>query len=233
MGMHVVYELARGFLRGLRQNEVRKGCHFLSEIRSVEYLPPVQDVIRAELSEAGLGVPVITVLSPINQSATRLELTRLANGYGDQAATFIGRREASVDTMSPRIAAENQKNLRVLRKLDSDSFRRRVLPSGTRALGELATRFGMKPSPGALSRVLRRPADFPTLTTWLNAQWRMGWTSVRMGVVPGKLDDFRHLVESARCNGFVTNDGNLAKIAPQISPSCRCLSWQELLNMLM
>lgn len=234
LGAHVIYELGRGFLRGRGASEVRATCEFLSEIRNVEFLPQAGDMVCAELTQAELGVPIVTVLSPLNQSASRLELSRLACGYAEQAATFTARREASVDVGNPLIAVRNQKTLHPLRKKSAfEAFRLEMLPSGPATLGGLARRFNVKVSPRALLNVMARSSDFPTLTTWLNSQWYLGWVAVHKATIPGKLDDLRHLVESARCGRFVTEDGALAKVAPMISPSLECWGWQQLEEILM
>ena len=229
VGAQVLYELGRGFLRDHCATEVRATCRFLAEIRNVEFLPQARDMVCAELTQAELGVPIVTVLSPLNQIASRLELLRLASGYAEQAATFIARREASVDVGNPRIAAANQKEFHALRKTSVfEAFRLRMLPSGPATLGGLARRFKVKVSPRALLRIMACSSDFPTLTTWLNSQWYMGWVAVHKDTVPGKLDDLRHLLESARCGRFVTEDGPLARVAPMISPSLECWAWQRL-----
>jgi hypothetical protein len=173
------------------------------------------------------------VLSPINQFSTRLELTRLACGFADQAATFIARREAAVEVGNPRTAQANRANLQALRKTTTfEAFRLRLLPSGPATLSELASWFRVKVSARALERVMASSSEFPTLTTWLNGQWYMGWVAVHKGEVPAKLDDLRHLLESARCDAFVTDDRNLAKVGPVISPSRACLAGQDLFEVL-
>jgi hypothetical protein len=187
IGVHVLYELGRGFVSDPNHSEVRAACRFLAEVRSVEFLPQAGDVIRAELTQAVLGVPIVTVLSPINQFATRLELTQLGCGYGDQAATFSARREASAYVISSRIATANRRTLRTLRSMATfDAFRSRMLPSGPASLSELAALHRVKTTAGALSRIAAHPSEFPTLTTWLYCQWYLGWIAVRERTVPGQ-----------------------------------------------
>jgi hypothetical protein len=94
VGFHVIYELARAFVRHNPRSvaDVKASCSFLADIERVEYLPAVGALIEAELTEAALGVPLVTVLSPLNHVSVRLELRRLALGYAEQAVRFISRR---------------------------------------------------------------------------------------------------------------------------------------------
>ena len=64
VGFHVLYELGRGFVGGRSASEVRAACHFLAEIRNVEHLPQAREIIRAELFQAELGVPMLRCCHP-------------------------------------------------------------------------------------------------------------------------------------------------------------------------
>ena len=231
LGPHVIYELARGFVARRSLSDVRAACSFLVEIKQVEYLPPLQAMIAAEFDEAMTGVPIITVLTQLNRTATRLELARLACGYGEQAAAFIARREADIQENQPNIARTNTKLLRRLRGVQTfDEFRSTLRHTGAAALMDLAKRQRIPVRPAALSRVSTRPDDFPVLTAWLNAQWHLAWVAAHHRRVPAsdKLDDFRHLLESARCDAFVTEEGKLLKVGSAISPWRPCLAWDDL-----
>jgi hypothetical protein len=78
--------------------------------------------------------------------------------------------------------------------------------------------------------VVQRPADFPTLITWLHAQWYCAWIAARDRRPPGRdrLDDFRHLIESAQCAAFVTGESKLVAAGQVISPSRPCITWASL-----
>ncbi len=131
-------------------------------------------------------------------------------------------------SISLKLGIPSERKLSALRKSPTfEAFRLRLLPSGPATLDGLAASVGIKASATICARIVARPFEFPALTAWLYAQWYMGWVAVR-GDVPGKLDDLRHLVESARCDAFVTDDGDLVKVAPKISPSRECWPWQRL-----
>jgi hypothetical protein len=49
---------------GRSASEVRAACHFLAEIRNVEHLPQAREIIRAELFQAELGVPMLRCCHP-------------------------------------------------------------------------------------------------------------------------------------------------------------------------
>jgi hypothetical protein len=235
LGLHVIYELARG-LSGPSVKEVRAACQFLSEIRQVEYLPQLDAVVINEFDQAKHGLPILTVLPPINQFATRLELTRLTAGYADQAARFIASRETTVAAEHLQVAEANLRGLKALRSIRTfEEFRRLVSPSSASAnLSNLAALHGIKLRPGVVARVLARPKDFRLLTAWLHVQWYFAWIATHHRVPPAwdKRDDFRHLLESARCDGFVTIEAALRKVGAVITPWRPCLSWEEFRVML-
>ena len=139
LGLHVIYELARGFLSPPHVATVKAAFEYLSQLDRVEYLPPVDDVVRAEFEEARRGVPIIAVLDPLNQSAVKLEIARLAHGQADQAAKFIAKREAGVRPAHARIARANTRKLAGLRgEKTFAEFRQRVAPTGRAVLSSLA-----------------------------------------------------------------------------------------------
>ncbi len=235
VGLHVIYELARGFVFERSIPEVRAACRFLSEIRQVEYLPQLHATVASEFDEAMHGLPIITVLPQNDQFATRLELTRLAARYCEPAARFIAAREDAVAVEHPRVAQANMRRLKALKRIRTfEEFRSRVSSGAPANLAHLAGLHGIKLKRGAASRVLARPKDFRLLTAWLHVQWYFAWIATRHRVPPAwdKRDDFRHLLESARCDGFVTIEAALRKIGAVITPWRPCLSWEEFRAML-
>jgi hypothetical protein len=67
------------------------------------------------------------------------------------------------------------------------------------------------------------------LTTYLNCEWHLLFVAVVQGVDPGDdaQDDLRHLIESARCDVFVTVDGTLLRRASVLSPCRPSQSWED------
>lgn len=238
LGLHIIYELARGFIFP-RHIETAKGVFkFLSELDRLELLPPLDAVVRAEFHLAATGVPIITVLEPHNQLLARQEILKLASGYADDARQFISARESDISLRHPEIARSNMMLARDFLSRNPDrrpqmrtfaGFREQVLPTGRQTLRNLATRHGITVHDSRLDAILNDPGLFPVLNTWLNAQWYLVYVSAMHQAVPSpdKLDDFRHLIESANCDVFVTNDTELVHRSQTIQPFRATSSWNN------
>lgn len=99
LGSHVIYELARAFLTGRNVEDVKATCNFLADVSEIEFQPALLRLIESELHLAETRIPLLTVLEPLNQVSTRLELRRLARGDAAGATQFISQREAHVATL--------------------------------------------------------------------------------------------------------------------------------------
>ena len=119
LGAHVIYELGRGFLRGRGASEVRATCEFLSEIRNVEFLPKLAIWSAQELTQAELGVPIVTCsvtsqseCQPPGAVATRLRLRR-ADRYVYRATRSERRcRQPAHRRKKPENSSPSQKEVR-------------------------------------------------------------------------------------------------------------------------
>jgi hypothetical protein len=234
IGPNVIYELARAFVSGRETGQVREACRFLSEAEQIEHLPTLEELICAEFDQAALGVPIVTVRGGLNHVAAQLALARLARGDAQEAAAFIARREASIRVVTPQISQENRTRLRALRKVRTfPIFRQRLWPTAGPQLRELAAFHQRGDIPQAcIRRILTTATEFPVLNAWVNAQWYCAWVATHHATTTGKLDDLRHLLESARSNRFVTSDDWLLGAAPMISPSRPCWTWDQLRSVL-
>ena len=93
---HQIYELARSFLYDHPQQAVKDAFAFLLDIECAEFLPAVEARMDAEIHLANTGIPLVTVVNPLNQVATKQELWKLARGSSDNACQFISKRESSL-----------------------------------------------------------------------------------------------------------------------------------------
>jgi len=229
LGVHVTYELARGFLFPPHVETVRRAFEYLGQLERVEYLPSVNEMLRAEFDHAWLGVPIITVLGCMNQVSTKLEIAWLARGYADRAAEFIARREAGVRAVHQGSALANMRQLaRRRRERTFEGFRRRAATAARALLQDLARSQGVRHAGAVVERILGAPSRFPAVSTWLNVQLYLSFIAAAHKAIPSpdKRDDFRHLVESAQCAQFVTDDGDLLEYAKELSPYRPGVSWQ-------
>ncbi len=240
LGLHVVYELARAFLSGHNVDDVKTTCNFLAEVSEIEFQPALLRLIEAELHLAETRIPLLTALEPLNQVSTRLELRRLARGDAAGATQFISQREARVETLRQEIAFNNRNLLQGQLSEDRESKARRRtfagfkeqvnnLGLGIDVLRQMSAQHGFGIRDSTYRTILRTPEEFPVLTTYLNCQWHMLFVAVMHGVDPAEdaQDDLRHLIESARCDLFVTADGKLLRRVSLLSPSRPGQSWED------
>jgi hypothetical protein len=235
---HQSYELARSFLHNHSQRAVQDTFAFLAEIECIDYLPNVNASIAKELYLAKTGLPIITVVGPLNRTAVKFELLRLARGSAHEARRFIARRESNIAKDKKRITQLNQESARKAELLDPS--RANAIKTFERLQEELATgragwlhnfskRKGHKVPLRAVERILADPARYPLLNTIVSSQEYLYFITAFQKSEPGKdtLDDFRHLVESSICDLFVTNDLSLIRQAEKICPYKPTWTWES------
>lgn len=240
LGFHVIYELTRGFRKPEHRCAVSAACRFLSEIRRVEIQPDIHAIVRADFHRAVTGLELVTVLGPEDQLLTRQELMTMAEGRTTAAALpFIENREARARLHHPQLATANMRSIRsalarnaLARKLCKtfQGFRQYMSLTAPPLFRRLALGQRVRVTEPGIRLILADLGKFPVVSTWLNAQWYMMWVSAKDRNVPArdKLDDFRHLTESARCDVFVTDDRGFVKRAHNISPFRPTISWDDL-----
>lgn len=235
---HQTYELARSFLYDHPQGAVKRAFTFLSEVRCIEFLPDVNHCIEAEAYLAQAGIALVTVVDPLNQVATRQELMKLARGNADDACAFISKRENNIAIDKMKVTKQNQSAAEQARAIDRQRARQvktfellqRELKAGRAEwLKKFLQKNGQSLTISAINRILNDPSRFPLLNTIVNSQEYLYFISAFHRTSPGKdtLDDFRHLVESAWADKFVTKETNLLHQAAKICPFKACVSWQE------
>jgi hypothetical protein len=245
IGTHLVYELARGLLYDQHIETVRRAFSLLATLKRVVYLPPVEDLLRAELYEASTGTLHLAVLSLENERRFRDEVEALAAGEAKDFNSFIRRREAAIRTHHPEIAAANAERVRAhLAAHPEDAPRLRTFNgyrafaleqgAGNQLVRRLAERNAVTMDARGVDRILHDPAAFPALTTWLNGQFYLAWIAGVQGATPSrdKLDDYRHLIEAARCQVFVTHDAELLRRARDLRPDLPMTAWDEFRSVL-
>lgn len=109
LGTHVMYELFRSVNKG-NVGIAQVSFRFLSEIKtSIELVPTINEVIRAEFDFAQFGTPMITVVGPINQITYWEPIEKGVLGHFEEAKQFISKRECEIANEEPRIAKHNEK----------------------------------------------------------------------------------------------------------------------------
>ena len=233
LGTHVMYELFRSVNKG-NAEVAQASFQFLSEVKdSVEPIPVVSDLIRAEFNYASDGVRTVTVVDPFSQTSYWQEVERGALGYFDEAKRFVSQRESKGESW---LAAHNRKAIsesippEQLKKMKTfEEFHRQLVPLfGPDFLRDLAARHKIK-FKYSHNRILGNYDSFPVINTEINAQFYLLFIAVIHGDTPSadKFDDFRHLVESASCDCFVTQEKKLLNRGQEIRPFKRSISWEQ------
>jgi len=235
---HQLYELARSFLYEKAQAAGRDAFAFLSQIQFIEYLPAIAKRIEAEFHLAETGMVLVTVMDTINQAATKQEILKLSHGSAKEACRFIKEREAKIVMDRERITELNRGVAKAARRVAPkrasalktfESLQEELKPGRAGRLMQFAKRNRIKVSEGAIGRMLSSPERFPLVVTQLFAQEYLFYISASHKTAPGKdkLDDFRHLVESATCDLFVTDDGDLLTQSQKIRPFKPPMPWGD------
>jgi hypothetical protein len=235
---HQTYELARSFLYNHDQEAVKTALAFLSEIECIDCLPTVERRIEAECYLARTGMSLITVMGPLARAATKEELWKLARGSADEATEFIAKREANVAKDKERVTELNQTAAERAKEIDPkraaaiktfEDLQKELTPGRAGWLKNFAKKKGYEATNDTMGRVLADPIQYPILNTVVSSQGYLYFITAFHKTAPGKdtLDDFRHLVESAMCDLFVTDDADLLKQSKRIRPFKPVASWSE------
>ena len=62
IGVHLIYELARGYLHIEKAERIRSLFGFLNELEDPHYVPPTEDLIKNEVLKAQTGAIVLSVM---------------------------------------------------------------------------------------------------------------------------------------------------------------------------
>lgn len=241
LGTHVIYESARALLNKRLREPVQHRFTVLAELAErqlVDFLPDGRALRRAEYEEAVTGVPVLKALSRLNYVATMEAIRKLARGDSAAADAFIAGREAHHQGERPattrRIVIASRRGPdplpRLARRTSWDAYLTTAREAqGVGKLRAQATQDGVRLATGTAQRILRNPAAYPVLSTWLNCELRLTWQAARTRKAPAssRMDDYRHLIESAGCTRLVTADPGLRCLAPVLSPFRPCIGWED------
>lgn len=237
IGVHLIYELARGSLHVEKVERIRSLFGFLNELEDPHYVPPTKDLIKNEILKAQTGAIVLSVMSKENQRRMKEVIWRMAEGLTDVAKQFIREREDRIKGEAPQISQEvihwvdefQRANpeygripgtFRVFREsLTIEDFLS-ILRIGTRGMGLEVSELDMR-------RILSNPNDYPVFNTWFNSVLYLNWIPIRHRVAPSpaRFDDFRHLIDCCASDLFVSDDDELIKRFPDINPYREYLSW--------
>jgi hypothetical protein len=236
IGIHVIYELAATFLRPERVDTGKALFRFVRDL-DPSFTPPTMDLLLQEVLRLRTNAAVLPFLTHDNQSATRLEVHRLAVGAFDATAqAFIEAREAEVRREHPNMANAYIGHVSRVREVQGDSlptlrqfsdvaeyFRNRW-PDMIRAIVHEAV------LPAEARELAERLVTFPALRATLNANLYLMFICIAHGAVPGddKLDDYRHLIDASYCEAMILYDDRARSAARYIAPQLQIESLEDL-----
>ncbi len=233
VGIHGIYELARGLLSDEDKADAQSNFRILSELDPV-LVPTPQMLFLKELDLLRTGATVIAVLDERNCASAKHEIREMAAGRIEVRGTeFISRRQSSISRDRPRFIS------RQLGQIEAD------IASGAKRPKTFEQAFAMLDwaVPTIISQSLRgrvtaseavaihaRLDSFPAIRSTVRANlylWAVPWMN-NVGASRDKTDDLRHVIEASYSDVFVTGDRQLANTVPSIHPNLRVLTWREL-----
>jgi hypothetical protein len=242
LGFHVIYELFRGLVTAERPEsraEVQAAGSFLAELEVIDFNPTVDNLLRRDFHRAVTGLELVTVVDPLSRVSLRQELFALGAGNSARADLFIRDREDRTLLAHREVAEGNARAFRdllttrdpALRRLRRSfaAFREHFRSNDDAMLRDVAKQHNVELTAPAVRAIVSAPERYPVVSTFLLVQWHLAWVVASQGAPPAidKRDDLRHLIESATSDLFVTADGDLERVAPEISPYRPVMGWRD------
>jgi hypothetical protein len=231
LGMHTIYELARTFLDARRHHRGRELFKVLRDIDGT-IVPMTDMLLDSEVIKLRTGSAVLPFLDHDNQTATRYEIEKLAQGLTEKAIQFIQAREKERQTVEP------EGNDAYLKQIRADRKQYRSIKTFGQALEHFKDNIPALIADALRGRVSQSEAvelsmrldSFPCIRSVVRANLYLNFIVIRNLTSPGydRVDDFRHVIDASYCGALVTNDGQLARTMNAINPEVQSISWSEL-----
>lgn len=244
IGIHLIYEMGKGFSNPDKVQIIRRRCGFLFQLENLNCLQLTADLIKNEIVKVQAGGIPINILTGEQMNDVKDALRRMAEGLTEEAKQFIEPRERRVEIDRANMTEE------IIRRVEEyyrDNPERPPIPGRFTAFrNSLSVEECIRTiqdglinlkirsvSENDLRRVLGNPEDYPIINTWLNSNIYLNWIPAYFGVPPAKdkISDFRHIINSCASNLFVSADGKLIKNFNELSP-LSCLAWDEFIRRL-
>jgi hypothetical protein len=236
VGLHVIYELAKTFLLPGRASHAQALFRFL-EVLDPSYSPGAGNLLGQEVARLRTGAAVLPFLDHENLAATRTEVGRLARGYfDDRARDFINNRENDIDVRHPemmrlyidKVAELRSRDPAAAPKFSTFALAREHFTSKFPELVRGVLRGSVNQQEAA--EIAARLDSFPAVRAAVNANIYLMFICISQGDIPSteKLDDYRHFIEAAYVDSFLTNDSKQGTAAHKISPGIDVIAWGSL-----
>lgn len=235
IGLHVIYELARTFLKPTAHDRAKTLFSFLQDL-DPSYASGSSDLMSQEMLKLRTGAAVLPFLDHLNQAATRAEVSRLAAGTFDaKAHAFITRRETELRANHPAATMRYLDSVAELRARNPEAAPKfRTFEDAKRHLAPkipelIRNVLQASPTQAEAEELAARLDSFPALLAAVNANLYLMLICISQGAVPAAehLDDYRHAIEGAYCAVLLTADGGLLTVGPQLNPAMEYLRWPQ------
>jgi len=236
IGIHTIYELAKTYLE---PNSTLKAQQLFSILLQLEasIIPPTDEVFKKEIMKLRTGAAVLPFLDTLNQSSTRQEINKLANGIFDsKAEKFIKSREKLHRTKNPIIYEDFLDYIAKVKSYHTDILRNirtfeDVVSYFENQIPDLIVKILKgKVSKNEAVELFHRLGSFPTLRSAVRANIDLCFICIVHNTHPGsdRKDDNRHIVDSSYCQAIVTGDEQLAKRVNRINPELVLIPWENI-----
>lgn len=236
IGTHTIYELAKTYLE---PNSILKAQQLFSILLELEasIIPPTDKLFKKEIMKLRTGAAVLPFLDTLNQSSTRQEIHKLANGIFDsKAQEFIKNREKFHRTNNPIIYRDFLDHINKVKSYGTDILK------NIRTFEDVVSYFKnqipdliVKILKGKVSKyeaveLFHRLDSFPALRSAVRANIDLCFICIVHNTHPGsdRKDDNRHIVDSSYSKGIVTGDEQLAKRVNRINPELVIIAWKNI-----
>lgn len=236
IGTHTIYELAKTYLE---PNSILKAQQLFSILLELEasIIPPTDKLFKEEIMKLRTGAAVLPFLDTLNQSSTRQEIHKLANGIFDsKAQKFIKNREKFHRTNNPIIYRDFLDHINKVKSYGTDILKNiRTFEDVISYLKNQIPDLIVKILKGKVSKyeaveLFQRLDSFPALRSAVRANIDLCFICIVHNTHPGsdRKDDNRHIVDSSYSKGIVTGDEQLEKRVNRINPELVIIAWKNI-----
>ena len=238
IGMHTIYELARGFIT---PEQGEKSAHLFSIIQDLapSYVPMTWTLLEQEILKLRTGTAVLPFLGHLDYASTALEVREMARGkFSAKAEKFVRDREDRVTTGSVAQSRMYLQHIQAVRLSTTDStpnFRtvEQVWDHFQPDIPQLIRDVLHGRISDAEARELHaRLNEFPALRSAVRANVYYSAIHIIHQTTPAKdkLDDPRHVIDASYCSVFVSEDSQLKKRVSFINPDLKVRALDELVR---
>ncbi len=231
IGLHAIYELARTFLNENKTDIAIQLFTIVNEL-SPEFSNEPGVLMSQELNNCLNNYEIHPLLRDEDRMLAIEEVRKLAIGnFDEKARAFIEERDnnfkrdhVNISEHNIEIFKNNPPSERLRTFEDVFAYYENDLPS------LIIQIFDDKLPEEAALAVIEKIDTYHTIRSNVRSQIYLMYVQLVHKSVPAsdKVDDHRHIIESAYCDTFITNDTQLTNNANKINPNLEIIEWNSL-----